>query len=361
MFFNEVKSQSLIKKEIVVKYFDAWAKIMNKRSDRLGYIDLFSGPGNYEDGTDSTPIAIMKLILKNNDYRNKFVTVFNDKNKRYIGRLESAISNLENIKSLKYEPIFLNLELDIQTSDIFAATSIIPSLIFIDPWGYKGVTQKLISSLTKDWGCDAILFFNYNRIRSGIKNPKVEEHMISLFGEKRYLKLREELNKSNCLDKESLIMNEFREAMSDIGIEYILTFRFKNEDKEDTSHYIVFLSKNFTAHNIMKEVMASLSSDKIHGVAKFEYIPDKERQLSLKDLYENPLDELRNELLTQYAGKTITFERLFYEHSKNKPFIKKNYKEVLTRLEEEGKILCNPDKSRRKKNTFSDKVVIKFL
>jgi three-Cys-motif partner protein len=71
MFFNEVKSQSLIKKEIVVKYFDAWAKIMNKRSDRLGYIDLFSGPGNYEDGTDSTPIAIMKLILKNNDYRNK--------------------------------------------------------------------------------------------------------------------------------------------------------------------------------------------------------------------------------------------------------------------------------------------------
>jgi len=144
MFFNEVKSQSLIKKEIVVKYFDAWAKIMNKRSDRLGYIDLFSGPGNYEDGTDSTPIAIMKLILKNNDYRNKFVTVFNDKNKRYIGKLESAISNLENIKSLKYEPIFLNLELDIQTSDIFAATSIIPSLIFIDPWGYKGVTQKLL-------------------------------------------------------------------------------------------------------------------------------------------------------------------------------------------------------------------------
>jgi hypothetical protein len=30
MFFDEVKSQSLIKKEIVVKYFAAWAVIMNK-------------------------------------------------------------------------------------------------------------------------------------------------------------------------------------------------------------------------------------------------------------------------------------------------------------------------------------------
>jgi three-Cys-motif partner protein len=322
---------------------------------------LFSGPGNYKDGTDSTPIAIMKLILENNNYRNKFVTVFNDKNKDYISNLKSAINNLENIKSLKYEPIFLNLELDIKTSDVFDITSIIPSLIFIDPWGYKGVTQKLISSLTKDWGRDAILFFNYNRIRSGIENPKVEEHMKSLFGEKRYLNLCEEINKSDCLDKESLIMNEFREAMKEIGIEYILTFRFKNEGKEDTSHYIIFLSKNFTAHNIMKKVMASLSSEKIHGVAKFEYIPDKVRQLSLKDLYENPLEELKNELLTQYAGKTITFEELFYEHSKNKPFIKNNYKNVLIRLEEEGKILCDPDKSRRKKNTFSKKVVIKFL
>lgn len=360
MFFEEVKDQSNIKKEIVLKYFQAWALIMRKRSKKLGYIDLFAGPGKYDDGTESTPIAIMRLILSNEEYRQKFVTVFNDKNKKYIDRLKSEIYKLENINSLKYKPVFLNLEMNIDTSNIFFGRSLIPSLIFIDPWGYKGVTQKLIHSLTKDWGCDAILFFNYNRIRAGIRNPLVEQHMINLFGEKHYSNLIKKLSESNDIDKESLIINEFSVAMNDIGIDYVLPFRFRSESKEDTSHYIIFLSKSFTGYNIMKDIMASLSSDKTQGVASFEYIPTKDPQLSLLYMYSTPLDDLGDELLKLYAGKSIQFSKLFFEHSRNRPFTKKNYRDIISKLEEEGKITCDPSKSNRKKGTLADHVIINF-
>lgn len=361
LFYNKMKPHSNVKKTLVNKYFSAWARIMNvhSKSDKLGYIDLFCGPGKYDSGEESTPIEVMKQILNNENYRNKFVTIFNDKSKGNINKLKSEIYKLENINLLKYKPVFLNLELDIKASDIFKDTQIIPSLIFIDPWGYKGVSQELIYSLTKDWGCDAILFFNYNRISSAINNPVVEKHMKALFGEKRYLEL-DDMLKYNRTDKENLIINEFGEAMRDIGIEYVLPFKFKDELRDRTSHYIIFLSKNFTAFKIMKEIMASSSSDSLEGVASFEYIANNNKQLSFLYDYSAPLAELGNDLLHTYAGKSITFEQLFYEHSRNNRFIEKNYREILINLEKEGKIQCNPSTCERRKNTLSKNVKIIF-
>ncbi|ADQ06467.1 conserved hypothetical protein [Caldicellulosiruptor hydrothermalis 108] len=362
MFFEEVKPQSIVKITLVSKYFDAWAKIMNRnaRSDRLGYIDLFSGPGKYNDGTISTPIYIMEKILKNEDYRNKFVIIFNDKEKEYIENLEQEINKLENINLLKHKPIFLNLELNFETSELFNF-SLIPSLVFIDPCGYRGITRDLIYTFIKNWGCDIILFFNYNRIRSGIKNPLVEEHMKRLFGENRYSKILENIDNYKGFEKEKFIMNEFSESMMELGIEYILPFRFRKEDKNDTSHYLVFLTKNFTAFNIMKEIMANHSSTSTQGVPSFEFIPNADKQLSFLYMYNQPLEELKTELLQLYKGRSISLRELFVEHSKNKPFILRNYREVLLKLEEEGKIICDPPKEKRRKNTLAEHVIIYFL
>jgi Protein of unknown function (DUF5131) len=67
---------------------------------------------------------------------------------------------------------------------------LVPTLFFVDPWGYKGLTLQLINSVSKDWGCDAIIFFNYNRLNMGLSNLAVDEHMSALFTEKRAASLR---------------------------------------------------------------------------------------------------------------------------------------------------------------------------
>jgi three-Cys-motif partner protein len=84
-FFDEVMEQSEVKTKIVADYFGAWTRIMvhKSRSTKLAYIDMFSGPGRYEDGTKSTPIKVVEQIIADPILRKKMVIIFNDANPEF--------------------------------------------------------------------------------------------------------------------------------------------------------------------------------------------------------------------------------------------------------------------------------------
>ncbi len=113
-FFNEFAEQSLVKAEIVAKYFWAWAKVMipwvKKRKINMAYVDLFSGPGRYKDGSKSTPLIILKQALGDDDMRQKLITVFNDLDAENTQSLQQAINALPNIEKLNHRPRILNME-----------------------------------------------------------------------------------------------------------------------------------------------------------------------------------------------------------------------------------------------------------
>ncbi len=76
-WFSESKEQSIIKAELVSKYFGAWAKVILTRDpDKFAYIDLFAGPGRYQDGTKSTPLLILETAIAHPVMRRKLVTIF---------------------------------------------------------------------------------------------------------------------------------------------------------------------------------------------------------------------------------------------------------------------------------------------
>jgi len=114
----------------------------------------------------------------------------------------------------------------------------------------------------------------------------------------------------------------------------------------------------------MKDIMHKESSNTVGGVASFEYNPQDTlyAQGSLFDLLSRPLDELQGILLEQYAGRTIDFKTLYEEHSVDRPYIKKNYKDVLAELFEAGKITAVSAKTGKppRKGTFSDDMRITF-
>lgn len=89
-FFEESKEQSQIKSRIVSKYFWAWARIIrtavrNSGHPRILYLDLFAGPGRYEDGTRSTPLLILEKAVEDPDARQMLVTIFNDSDPENTG------------------------------------------------------------------------------------------------------------------------------------------------------------------------------------------------------------------------------------------------------------------------------------
>lgn len=368
-FFDEQKEQSLIKSTIIEKYFDAWAKVIISAQKRyphhvqkLAYIDLFAGPGRYKDGTKSTPLIILNKAIEDDDLRDRLITVFNDKDENNSRELSKAISELQGIKKLKYFPEVWNEEVGENIVREFEKMKFIPTLFFVDPWGYKGLSLRLVNSVLKDWGCEALFFFNYNRINMGLNNQSVIDHMNALFGEERCNNLREEIKELNSHKKELIIIERLCEALKELGARFVLPFCFKNERGKRTSHHLIFVSKNFRGYEIMKEIMARESTSDDQGVPSFEYNPaDLLSKQTLLFQLSRPIDDLRDDLLKTFAGKTLKMREIYERHSVDTKYIKKNYKEILRSLYNDGIIDAISEKGNPpKENTFGDNIIVTF-
>ena len=366
-FFEESKEQSGVKSAIVSKYFWSWAKVIMPQARRspdpkIAYLDLFAGPGRYKDGTKSTPLLILEKAIQDEAMSQMLVTIFNDRDDNNAQDLQSAIDQLHGIGKLKHKPIVWNNEVGSEMVKLFSSIKLVPTLFFVDPWGYKGLSLQLVNAVLKDWGCDCIFFFNYNRINIGLTNPMVQEHMAALFGEKREQVLREKLAGLSPEDRENSIVEELCGALGakPAGARqerYVLPFTFKNDAGTRTSHHLIFVSKHPLGYSIMKEIMAAESSLHEQGVPSFHYSPADIRFPLLFEL-NRPLDDLAEMLLTGFAGRTAAMKDIYEHHHIGRRFIEKNYKDVLKQLEVKGLIQCDPAK--RRKDTFGDNVKVTF-
>lgn len=362
-FFDDAKEQSVVKATIVAKYFWAWAKVIistvksSRGSRKIAYIDLFAGPGRYEDGTKSTPLLILEKAIQDNDMRQMLVTIFNDKDERNVRSLERSINELPGVEQLTHTPIIRHQEVGKKIVEEFEQMRLIPTLIFVDPWGYKGLSLRLVNAVLKDWGCDCIFFFNYNRINMGVNNRFVEEHINALFGDEHAKALRSKLVNLSSEERELMIVEELSQALKGSSQRYVLPFRFRNDRGNRTSHHLIFVSKHFKGYEIMKGIMAKESSTSTQGVPSFEYNPADIRQPFLFEL-SRPIDDLAEMLLSDFAAQTLTMKQIYEKHNVGKPYIKANYKSVLLQLESEGKIQADP--SERRKGTFGDDVKVTF-
>ncbi len=364
-FFDEAREQSQVKARIVEKYFGAWADVIigtENRINKIGFVDFFAGPGKYADGYKSTPLLVLEKAIENEKTRDRLVSVFNDAKSDYAKNLEESISLTQGIDTLKYYPIVRNLKLGEEedvSAQIFDPVKRIPTLFFVDPWGYKGLTLNLIITALQDWGCDCIFFFNYNSINRSIKIQSVAKHIDALFGKKRSAELRNLPPSMSSSERELTIIETISQALKENAGQYVLPFRFKSDSGRRSSHHMIFVSKHIRGYHIMKEIMANESTDADQGVPSFEYNPASRLQPLLFEL-SRPLDDLAEILLENFAGKTMTRQQIYDRHHVGTPYLKKNYRTILIKLEDDGKIQTEPPANKRRKNTFGDNVKVTF-
>jgi len=252
----------------------------------------------------------------------------------------------------------LNLEVDSEVADIFQNLHLVPTLFFVDPWGYKGLSLDLVNAAIKDWACECVFFFNYNRINMALSNDAVRDHMDALFG-KGADQLRKAIGSFDLHTRELAIVERLAEALNPGGSRFVLPFRFVR-DGGRTSHHLIFVTKNFLGYDIMKEIMAKKSSGSQQGVATFEFNP-ADAQFPMLFEYSRPVDELKDMLITEFGGRTLTFEDLYKSHSVGRPFMRKHYRAVLKELEKAEKLTATkPGNQKRLRGTFPDNVLITF-
>ncbi len=353
-FFASSDPQNIIKTQIVTKYFVAWTTLMLSRlkrpGDRLAYIDLFAGPGRFEDGKASTPLWILNNAVKSPALCARLVSMFNDKNQKFAAQLQVEIDALQGIEKLTCKPQVSNVAVGSQVGDMLRSLSRMPTLFFIDPWGYKGLSLDLIGQAIKNWGCDCIFFFNYNRINPGLTNPYVAEQMTNLFGAARLEQLRAEVTGRTPDDRQTIIIGALTDALEELGGKYVLPFEFESEHGKRPSHYIIFVSKELRGYHIMKEVMAGLSPDD-GEVKSFEYVPMKTPQMRLfAELgRSHSIAALKDLLAITCAGTTQPVVQIYEKNTVGTPYTLKHVKDAIIALESEGRVTVDKPAEKRMK------------
>ncbi len=363
-FFDEQTEASRLKADIVSKYFSGWANVMaSQRNQRIAYLDLFSGPGRYKDGNASTPLLILGKAINhwNPGVRKKIVLSFNDSDPNNFEKLKHEIERFPDIDKLSFKPETFNLEVEGNIAKDYEEINQIPTLSFIDPWGYKGLSLPLIRALVKNWGCDCVFFFNYRRINPGIENRALKKPISLVFTEEILNELRQEVLAKQPRERERIILDKLKEVFKEWGMNYVLAFPFKNDNGSRTTHFLIFVSKHILGYNIMKAIMGSSSSTCPQGVPSFEFNPiaAKRSQLQLFEL-ERPLDNLKRMLLGDFAGKSLTTKEIVGQHHIDKPYLEKNYRAALLSLECEKKIETNRNQCKARAGTFPKDMLVKF-
>lgn len=314
---------------------------------------------------------ILEHAINHTDKCKILISIFNDENPEYVQTLEKNINQLSGYEKLRYSPRCTNYKMDTNLTiidNLNLERKLVPTLFFIDPFGFKGLYLRLIFSVLKDWGSDGIFFFNYQRVNRAISNPPMKTHMEFLFGKLRLENLKTEVRKKPSRQREEIVLKYLSEAIKGIGGKYVLDFRFPKFGELKTSHYIIFVSKNIKGYKAMKEILAKYSNSDRQGVASFEFDPSIEyTSESLLPGFDGPLDILETSIFEHFQGKERYVSEIYAEHDigsyETRYYTFSNYQQALLNLEKKGKIKVDKDPSKRMrmgKLTLGEKRKITF-
>lgn len=345
-FFEEQREHSKIKSDLIVKYFTAWANVMlserrlqNRPTQRICYVDLFAGQGVYDDGRISTPLLVARAVADTPRLAASVALVFNDKDATNVERLSHELERMPGHASLRHRPLVFNFGIAGATPAAIQRQRTGPTLTFIDPFGYKGLSQELLQDGVRGWGCDCLFFFNYNRINAALTNSTVRERVDDLFGPEIAADLRRRIDRLSPHAREEAILDGLAMSLKNSPHGQVLSHSFRIKDTEGrTQHFIVGATKHFLGLKIFKDIMGRASSSNDDGIPSYTYDPSAER-FQLKLALADPFGMLRRDLRMRYAGRTLTFHEMVADHWVGRPYQEDHYRRALEELTRDAAVV----------------------
>jgi len=191
---NSFDEGTQIKLHILREYFKEWLPVFihsNKTGEKIFVYDCFSGPGADTDGSDGSPLIILReLRTYCTQVRNKALQIevhFNDFDRDKIKMLHDNIERFKNTeceshcKSNCVYNVTVKNE-DFNTLFTRAYSYIIkntksPQFLFFDQNGIKFVTEDLFHKITDLERCDFIFFISSSYVRRFGDLPEFQKYL----------------------------------------------------------------------------------------------------------------------------------------------------------------------------------------
>lgn len=375
-FFEAQTLSSSIKASIISEYFPKYAKIIAAKHTpkQIRYIDLFSGPGIYDDGNISTPILVGRKCANDGFLKSKVWLIFNDCEYKEV--LQRNFEKEFPCGTFSYKPFFADRTIGQSESVTTFLTrnthegkhNEAPSLLFIDPFGYKGIQTSVLSQFLRNWGNEIFIFINIKRIHAALENDNFESLMLDWFPTSYTQLKKERLLKRSVSERLNLIIDKLGEEYQKIlgGQVFYTAFKFQEEDMDATSHYILHLTKGMKGFELIKTIYNDFANvgTIFDGVNTYTFDIKKGSNpiAELFDTKSENIDVLKDELYNIYRGRNLTAKELFDEHHIGGLYCASHYVTALRRLYDEDKLSADysDDKKHRYSVLLSDFCHLKF-
>jgi len=331
----KLKEHSRIKHILLEKYLKAWITILGKYNNEICYFDGFAGPGEYTGGVIGSPIIALRIASKLDTYFNKMICVFIEKDKKHLANLKNHINRIKQDGdiSAKIKISFAESKFEDEINEIFNTVgegNLIPSFFFIDPFGYNDTPFNTIKKIMNNDKTEIFFTFMVRDVNRFIE-ARNEEIFNKLFGTDDWKKAIKNSNNR----EQSLINLYLRQLHESAKIQYSNVFKVCATERCQTLYYLIHATNNLKGHIIMKDIMYNLNES--HN---FAYLGPEDAFNNWPKLFSvYDTEEVKNYLLNKFRNKKLSFESIIENvcspWEEEPPYIEKNYRAALKKLEQE--------------------------
>lgn len=354
-FFKKQTDSSRVKAAIISEYFPQYCKIISRRHvpQRFGYFDMFAGPGIYDDGSLSTPLLIAKNCYEDQFLRERVWMVFNDMD--FGDKLKENFEKYYQSGTFANEPFFANRTFgEWPKIDTFLIRNTMqgfynecPTVLFIDPWGYKHINTRVLTQFLTQWGNEVFIFINTKRLNAAFENEKFQEDLKVIFP-LTYDEVRADKKLQGSVEERHKFMinklaEEFRRILG--GVVFYTAFQFREEDQMTPSHYLLHITKGAKGFDLVKQVYSRYANvdrvlEGMDGVNTYTFDPKsiKDNTWFDDDFKQENINKLKKELCKAYKGQTFDAETLFNNDQRNRLHSRTHYLMAFRQLSDDGKI-----------------------
>lgn len=319
----------------------------------FGYFDMFAGPGIYDDGSLSTPLLIGKACYEDSFLRDRVWMVFNDMG--YGMTLKENFERFYQSGTFANEPFFADRTFgEWPKIDSFLTRNTMegffnecPTLLFIDPWGYKHINTSILAQFLTRWGNEVFIFVNTKRLNAAFEQPDFQESLKTVFP-LTYTEVKDnkKLVSGSPENRHKFIINhladEFRRILS--GTVFYTAFEFREEEQETPSHYLLHVTKGAKGFELVKTVYSKYANvprvlEGMESVETYTFDPKKTIPGWFdEDFKQENINKLKKELCQKYKGKSIPAEQMFNEDQRLRLHSRSHYLIALRQLVDENSI-----------------------
>jgi three-Cys-motif partner protein len=302
----ELEPHTAAKHAILRRYLSAWLPILSHGGfQKLAYIDAFSGPGSYVGGEDGSPVIALKAML---DHKSAikaqchfdFVELDAERAAALTQAVEITTDQLGRpanahiaIHQKTFEDAYVSIGAKLRTART------IPTLAFIDPFGWKGLPFSIVSELLNRPSTEVLINFMFEEINRFLDHPDQGGNFDKLFGCTDW----RECASLHGPARNRCIRDLYARKLSE-NARYVRFFEMKNKSNA-TDYFLFFATNNILGLKKMKEAMWKVDQG---GAFSFS---DATRQDQLTFFVDEPnFQQLRALIIQRFKGREASVEQI---------------------------------------------------